>query len=552
MSSAVNSRQGEQPQLSLWDAISIIVGIIIGAGIYETPPGIFRMMPDVWTTLGVWAACGILVLIGALCYAELATAYPRSGGDYVYLTRAYGPLVGYLFGWAQLAVIQTGSIGLMAYVFADYGARLFNIEAQYAVFLAATAVIVMTLLNIVGVKLGTFAQNFLTIVKVLGLIGIVVAGFAYAKKDRDVFTGAISHLDAKTVSVKSSSAEERIFAIGVDTQLFVKNSKTIKREETKKDEPVTVADFKVKDTVKVVTIREDAATALQLRSASTNLDFESLAFAMVLVLLTYGGWNDAAFVAAEVRNQQRNIPLALILGTFGVMVIYLTVNYAYVNGLGFEGSQDTKEIAADVLKLLPWEYGEQAMCILVMISALGAVNGLIFTSSRIYSTLGADYSLFVLLSRKNEQTGSPIMSLILQLIISLLMIISVGTTFGQEMLNEGLGLLGQEPVSWAGQGGFYSLLRCTAPIFWIFFLMTGLALFVLRLNDRHVSRPFPVPLFPLLPLIFCTMCGYMVYSGIGYAGKLGYVGAVLVLAGLPFYIFSRRTVTAEQGASGKS
>jgi amino acid transporter len=102
-------------------------------------------------------------------------------------------------------------------------------------------------------------------------------------------------------------------------------------------------------------------------------------------------------------------------------------------------------------------------------------------------------------------------------------------------------------VNWVGQGGFYSLLRCTAPVFWIFFLMTGLALFTLRLNDSHLERPFPVPLFPIIPLIFCATCAYMIYSGINYAGRLGLVGGLLVVAGLPLYVFSRRSVGSESG-----
>src|SRR5262249_53516821 len=123
MSSTPNEAPRGQARPGLWDAISIIIGIIIGAGIYETPPIIFRMTSGPWMALGLWALGGALAFIGALCYAELATTYPRSGGDYVYLTRAYGPLPGYLFGWAQLAVVQTGSIGLMAYVFASYMVR---------------------------------------------------------------------------------------------------------------------------------------------------------------------------------------------------------------------------------------------------------------------------------------------------------------------------------------------------------------------------------------------------------------------------------------------
>src|SRR5260370_26006732 len=178
MSSSATTSQANDGQLGLFDAISIIIGIIIGVGIYETPTEIFQMMSGPWTTLALWAICGLLALACSLCYAELATTYPRSGGDYVYLTRAYGPLVGYFFGWTQLAVIQTGSIGLMAFVFADYGARLWNIEApEIKMLFASAAIMGMTLLNLMGVVLGKSAQNLLSLAKVLGLGGIIVAGF---------------------------------------------------------------------------------------------------------------------------------------------------------------------------------------------------------------------------------------------------------------------------------------------------------------------------------------------------------------------------------------
>src|SRR4051794_16795380 len=119
---AAKERQapGVQPHLRLWDTISIIIGIVIGAGIYETAPLIFQNVANAWQGLLVWAVGGLLTLIGGLCYAELASTYPRSGGDYVYLSKAYGPWAGFLFGWTQFAVLMTGSIGMMAYIFADY------------------------------------------------------------------------------------------------------------------------------------------------------------------------------------------------------------------------------------------------------------------------------------------------------------------------------------------------------------------------------------------------------------------------------------------------
>ncbi len=194
-----------------------------------------------------------------------------------------------------------------------------------------------------------------------------------------------------------------------------------------------------------------------------------------------------------------------------------------------------------MLRLLPDEYGrhgETAMCVLVMISAIGAVNGLIFTSSRIYATLGQDYSLFTPLAPRADG-GTPIASLLVQLAISLLMILAVGLPAGREHIGDALKYLGQNlgEHDWVGPGGFLPILKMTAPIFWLFFLLTGLAVFWLRINDS-AERPFRAPLFPLTPLIFCAMCAYMLYSGINFAGSLGWIGAILVLAGLPLYVFA--------------
>jgi basic amino acid/polyamine antiporter, APA family len=453
--------QPVRARLSLWDTVSVIVGIIIGAAIYEAPPLVFRGAASPWLGLAVWAVTGLLCLIGALCYAELASTYPRLGGDYVYLTRAYGSQVGFLYGWAQLAVIQTGSIGMMAYVFADYAVKLWSLPRESGVAFAFGAVAVLTGLNLLGVMVSKGTQNLLTACKVLGLGGIIVAGLCWG----------------------------------------------------------------------------DYHSALHGQPLGGE---PSLVGALVIVFFAYGGWNDAAFVAAEIHDQRRNIPLALVLGTAGVMLIYLLVNVSYLIGLGFEGVQRSDAVAADVLELVLGRWGAQAISLLVMISALGAVNGLIFTSSRVYAALGSEHWIFGALSRWHPRLRSPVWSLLTQAAITLTMIAAIGSSTGRAALDNLFALTGLGTVSWEGRGGFGTLLQCTAPIFWLFFLLTALSLFVLRVKDRGMERSFRVPLFPVVPVIFCATCAYMLYGGIQYAGKLGLVGAVLLLAGVPLYLLSKR------------
>jgi len=454
-----------RPQLGLWDTVSIIIGIVIGAGIYETVPLVFKNVPNGWSAVGVWVVGGLLSLIGALCYAELASAYPRSGGDYVYLTRAFGPWMGFLFGWAQLVVIRTGNIGMMGYVFGDYAVKLFGIPKEWqregSLACALGAVTLLSVLNLLGVTFGKRTQNLLTLAKVLGLGGILVAGFLAPEPG---------------VSALTANA------------------------------PVQV----------------------------------SIGLAMVFVLYTFGGWNDAALVAAEQRNRRRNITLSLILGTCAITLIYVMVNAAYLFGLGFEGVRTSDAVAADVLKHFQGDNASRIMSLLVMISALGAINGMVFTGSRVYAALGNEYRLFAFLGRWNPRLGSPFWSIVTQCLLTVGLILAVGSTFGREQINVGLSKVGMEKVQWEGHGGFDTLLKCTAPSFWLFFLLTGLSLFVLRERDPDIERPFKVPFYPLLPLIFCDTCAYMLYSATAYAKELVLPVLVLLHIGVVVYWFSRR------------
>jgi amino acid transporter len=465
---ADNPHTAHQPAatLSTWDTVSVIVGIVIGAGIYETPPFIFGTVGSAAWAMVAWAVGGLLCLNGAFTYAELASAYPRSGGDYVYLSRAYGSWLGFLFGWAQLAVILTGSIGMMAYVFADYAASIWSFGEAATLVYATSAVVALTVLNVLGVALGKRVQNFLSVTKLVGLAAVVIAGLLLA---------------APPEAAATTSAEAA-----------------------------------------------ESATTLR-----------TFASALVLVFLTYGGWNDAAFFVADMRDS-RKIIRALTLGILIIAATYLLINAAYLRALGFEGAKASEAIAADTMQAAVGSTGARIVAVLVMISALGAVNGLIFAGSRVFAAVGAEHRVFGMLSRQNARFGSPVGSLVAQAGVVLAMILLVGTSGGQGLLDAAFTGVGLPAANWAGRGGFDTLLKCTAPIFWLFFLLTSVSLFVLRYRDPAVERPFVTPLYPLCPLLFAATCAYMFYGSIDYARSLGLVGAVLLVAGLPVYWTSER------------
>jgi APA family basic amino acid/polyamine antiporter len=428
-------------RIGLFDATSIIVGVVVGVGIFKTPSLVLANVAGPWEAIGLWALGGFLSLIGALCFAELASTYPRSGGEYVYLTRAYGSFVGFLFAWAQLAVIRTGGgVAALAYVFADYARLFWDAGPAAAVVYAVLAILVLSTINALGVNPGKRTQNCLTVAKVLGFVAIVLAALL--------------------------SPQARLPPVAHETA-----------------------------------------------------GLASFALAMIFVLYTYDGWNEAVYVATEVADRQRTLPLALLLGTAAVTVLYLLINLAYLACLGFEAARSSEGIAADVLALALGPWGGKAMCLLVMVSALGALNGTILTASRIYPELGADHRIFAPLARWDARLGTPVWSLVVQAGISIIMVGTLG-------------------IWWEGQDGFDALVKCTAPVFWLFFLLTGTALLVLRARDPDLPRPFRVPLYPLTPLIFCGWCSYMLYGTINYARTEALIGLAVLGAGLPLYLVS--------------
>ncbi len=428
-----------KPALTVADAVAIIVGIVIGSGIFRTPSLVAANTPNELLFLFAWLLGGIVSFIGALCYAELATTYPHAGGEYHFLHRAFGRDIAFLFAWARATVIQTGSIAMLGFVFGDYASQIFSLGTYSPAIYAALAAIALTAVNIMGVQQGKWTQNLLTAAKVLGLLLVVAVGLFAALPS------------------------------------------------------------------------EPAIPPPKPSSGAFGL-------AMIFVLLTYGGWNEAAYISAELKDVRRNMLKALMLGITAITVIYLLVNFAYLKGLGLSGMAKSEAVAADLLRNAWGEVGAKFISVLIAISALGAMNATIFTGARTNFAWGQDFRALKFLGVWDERVSTPANALLVQGLISL-----------------GLIALG----AWTRQG-FSTMVDYTAPVFWFFFLLTGLSLFILRTADAETRRPFAVPLYPLVPLLFCVFCVYMLQSSLSYTGVGALVGVAVLLVGIPVLMLARR------------
>lgn len=401
-------------QLTLLDSTCIIVGIIIGSGIYKSTPLIASNVASTSQLVGLWLFGGLMALVGALCYAELATTYPQSGGDYVFLTKSFGRRTGFLFSWAEFWIIRPGNVGMMAYVFAEYAMQIWPLRWAGTVVYACGAVSLLTLSNALGVRSGKWTQNVLTILKVVGLLAICGAGFW--------------------------------LPAAVESQ----------------------------------------------PGAPPPTDFR---FAAILVLFTYGGWNEMSYVAAEVRDPSRNIFRALVLGTLAVTAVYVLTNLAFVRLLGFHGVQTAGAVAADAFRDRLPMLGARAIGVLVCLSCLGAINGMLFTGPRIYYALGTEHRLFAWLGRWNGRWDSPLRALVIQSLATLALVIGFG----------------------GSTDGFERLLIYTTPVFWFFAFLVGIGLFILRYKEPDVPRPHRVVFFPWTVVVFCLGSAFLFNSALTYA-----------------------------------
>ncbi|MEE2826746.1 MAG: amino acid permease [Planctomycetota bacterium] len=472
---------GRRPRrvLSLLDAVCIIVGTIIGAGIFKMPGYVAANLPNVYWLAGIWIFGGLVALIGALCFAELTTCYPDRGGDYGYLKRAYHHRVGFAFSWAAFWIIRPGSIGSMAMICGDFLSEIFPWNVNFAgnVF-AAISVVLITLVNLLGIRIGKTSLNLLTFAKVFGILLIILAAFS-------IWSG---------VQVDAAQAGEQAAVVAEET-VEVEN------------EPASV--------------------------------WSSFWLAMVFVMFAYGGWNDIAFVATEVKHPRRNLLGALVIGTTCVVLIYLLVNFALVMGLGFNRMAELGRNWQDVTSVLVSEnmgdFGLMLFAVLVAISCLGAMNAMIFTSPRIYSATALDYPQLSWLAATDDHRGWW-RAMLLQMIVTLMFI----------------GLFGFNDQMEFDQQGIENIVVATAPYFWSFLALTVMSLVVCRWRyDKQQFSGFRVPLFPLFPLFFTAACLFMTYRGWVFMAQqelwiptVGIAVWMLVGIGLSFALKSRRSPAA--------
>ncbi len=435
--------------------MAIVIGVVIGAGIFKAPSMVAANVPSVSWMFLLWLAGGLVTLLGALSYAELSCTYPSRGGEYHFLSRAFGRNTALLYAWARFSVITTGSVALLGFVFGDYMSRLLPLGPGGSALYAAAAVLLLTAINIRGLRDGARVQSWLTALEVAGLGLIVLAGLWLW------WQGA-------GAAAPPLPAPDALGAVAPDDAL----------------DPVP---------------------------------WSAMGLAMVFVLLTFGGWNDAAYISSDLKGR-RAIVGTLLWSVLAITVLYLLVNWAYVTALGLQGMAESDAVASEVLATAFGPAAGKLVAAMVALAALASMNATLIVGARTASALGRDWPVFAKLARWDDARAVPPNAFVVQALLALALI-ALGLAFDD---------------------GFRAMVEYTAPVFWLFFLLTGLSLFRLRRLNPQQPRPFSVPLYPWVPALFCLSCAYMLWSSLSYvhAHRLGsfnaaWIGvAVLLLGGV--------------------
>jgi APA family basic amino acid/polyamine antiporter len=432
-------------RLGAFDATMIVMGGIIGSGIFINPYVVARQVHTPALILGAWIAGGAIALLGAFVYAELAALRPEAGGQYAYLRDAYHPAVAFLYGWGLLLVVQSGGMAAVAVTFAKYAHTGFPDAV-----VATATLLLLTIINCFGVRSGSNTQTVLMLLKLAAIAMLI-------------FVGASFH---------------------------------------------------------------GAATPSPPHVSATLFAF---AAAMTPVMFAYGGWQTASFMSAELKRPERDLAIGLLAGVVGVIVVYVGVNIVCLRVLGAGGLAATTTPASSVMRLALGERGANLIAIGIAVSTLGFLSQSMLTAPRVYYAMAADGLFFRSVAKVHPTTRVPMVAIALQGVVAIVIALS---------------------------GTYEQILSYVVSVDFIFFGLTGGALFLFRRNvgrasarqgqpsarlSRAEARPtFRTPLHPVSTLVFTLACWLVVAGTVAQSPANSIIGFAILAAGLPAYAFWRK------------
>ena len=437
MSAPDTDSPGLARRLGWFDATMLVMGGIIGSGIFITPAEVARHVTTPLLIVGVWVLGGLVALAASFVYAELAARRPEVGGQYAYLRDAYGPMPAFLYGWALLLVIQSGGMAAVAITFARYFVDLVHLPlAESAVAVGVLAL--LTIINCLGVRSGSNVQSGLMVLKILAIAALIVAGLLFAPAAR-----------AQPLLVGGPSVST-MAAIGA---------------------------------------------------------------AMTPVMFSSGGWQTSSFVAGEMRDPRRDLARGLLFGVAGVVLLYTAVAFVCVHALGPAGLANSKTPATDVMRLAVGDKGATFIAVGVTISSLGFLSQGMLTAPRVYFAMAEDGLFFRRVAKVSPTTRVPVVAIILQGVAAA--IIALSGTFGQ-------------------------ILSYVVSVDFIFFGLTGAALFVFRRRNPDQKAPFKAPWHPFTTGFFVLACWTVVVATVINNPLNSLIGYAILAAGVPACLYWQR------------
>ncbi len=484
--------------LGLTSATTLVMGSMIGSGIFIVSADIARLVDSPALLIAAWVVTGFMTITAALAYGELAAMMPKAGGQYVYLRESLGPLWGFLYGWTLFTVIQTGTIAAVGVAFGKFLGVFFSSVSAHSWIghhwhvpawhlgpimlgdmdvglntqnLAAIVVIVLlTVVNVFGVKSGALVQNVFTFAKTAALFGVVVAGVLFVRNPQ---------------------------AMAENFGDFWRNAgwHTLHPLQVGVGTPV----------VGLLTI---------------------IAVAQVGSLFSADAWNNVTFTAAEVKNPRRNVPLSLGLGTGVVIALYILCNVIYLMVLPMNGDPAGASVLARgikfasedrvgtaVMQQIAGSLGARLMALAILISTFGCCNGLILAGARVYYAMAGDGLFFRSVGKLHPKYKTPVVSLAVQCIWTCLLTLS---------------------------GSYNQLLELTIFAVLVFYILTIVGLFVLRRTRPEAERPYRAFGYPVLPAIYILLATFIDVVLLRYKPQYTWPGLALVVLGIPVYLFWSR------------